>query len=133
MTTMTETIFNQSFFAEHFAEFEQIFNEQDAHTESFYIGFYDDFIYGTAILSDEDKEGWMTSWKEDFEGEDYDFTLSFDEFIDENEFLKEDVACCAIGDYESLKSKAIPQLFFHISEMWSEESIQDAIDEINAN
>lgn len=128
---MTELIFNQSFFAAHFDKFYDLFNSWDAHPESFFIGFYWDFIHGTNHLTDADKESLMNSWKEDFDGEDYDFTLSFDEFIEENEFLTEDIACDLISSNDELKSKAIPQLFMHISEMWSEESIQDAIDEIN--
>lgn len=129
---MTELIFNQSFFAEHFDKFEEMFNRDDAHPESFYINFYDEFI-GDDEVPEADKQGWLESWKEDFTmDEDPDFDgKSFSECLEEAEYLKEDVACQMISDeFPSIKQKAIPQLFFHISEMWSEESIQDAINEI---
>lgn len=129
---MTELIFNQSFFAEHFDKFEEIFSLEDAHPECFYIPFFGDFIEGSSSLTDEVKNDWMDSWKEDFDGDDdYDLSLSFDEFIEEHEWLLEDVAANMISDsYPEIKAKAMPQLFFHISEMWSEEGIQDAINQI---
>ena len=128
----TQTIFNQSFFAEHFDKFEDMFNRYDAHPESFYKYFYDEFIYGTDILSDEDKATYMDEWRTHWDNpeEEESLKLPFDEFIEEEEYYKEDVACDAIGEHESLRQKAIPQLFIHISEMWSEESIQDAIAEV---
>ncbi|MDA7436967.1 hypothetical protein N8654_04770 [Synechococcus sp. AH-601-B19] len=124
---MTNLIFNQSFFAEHFDKFEDKFNNEDAHSENFYTSFYDEFCSDDDFTA-EDKQAWMDEWKDydydDFEGS------SFTEFIDEHPELTEDLASWLIGNNESIKAKAIPQLFLYISEMWSAESIQDAIDEI---
>ena len=135
MTTTTMTTFNQSFFSQHFDKFEEMFNRDDAHPENFYIPFYDEFITDDGV-SEEDKQGWMNSWKEDFSmDEDPDFEANtYSEVLEENDYLKEDVACEMISDrFPSIKEKAIPQLFFYISEMWSEESINDAISEIINN
>lgn len=132
---MTELIFNQSFFAEHFDKFYDIFNRDDAHPEAFFLYFYDEFIYGTDIITDAEKAEWMKEFASHYDepSEEPSLKLPFDEFIEEEEHYKEDIADDAICRHESLRQKAIPQLFMHISEMWIEESIQDAIDEINAS
>ena len=133
MTTTTMTTFNQSFFSQHFDKFETIFTRDDAHPEVFYIDFYDEFITDDGV-SEEDKQGWMDSWKEDFSmDEDPDFEANtYSEVLEENDYLKEDVAAVMISDdYPSIKEKAIPALFAHIIEMWSEEAINDAVSEIN--
>ena len=132
---MTETIFNQSFFAKHFDKFEHIFNRDDAHPENFYLYFYDEFIYGTDYLTDEMKAEWMKEFAENWDdpAEFESLACPFDEFIEQEEYFKEDIACSMISDeFPELKAKAIPELFMHISEMWSEEGIQSAIDEINS-
>ena len=126
---MTDLIFNLDFFAKHFEEFEQMFNNSDSHPEFFYQSFYDEFC-SDDDFSDEDKQEWMNEWADydydDFEGS------SFTEFTNNHPECCEDLACWLIGSNKSIKAKAIPQLFLHISESWSEESIQDAIDEIKA-
>lgn len=124
---MTELIFNQSFFAEHFDKFFDEFSSNDAHPESFFQNFYWDFI-GDDYLTDEQKQSWIDSWTEDYEDEVE--GKSFSEILDENEHLIEDVAHDLILEDESIKAKAIPQLFIHISEMWDEDCIQSFIDEI---
>ena len=121
--------FNQSFFAEHFDKFFDYFNDHDSHHESFYQNFYHEFI-DDDYITDENKEKWIESWKEDFDGEIDIEDKSFTDILDENEWLIEDITYDLITDDESIKKKSIPQLFFHISEMWSEESIQDAINEL---
>ena len=127
---MTE--FTQDLVKKHFDWIENELNRNDAHSEYFYIEFYFEHLQDTDIITDSVKQQWMNQWKEDYEDEEcYDFTQSFDEFLEENEERAEDVACQAIGESDVVKELAVPKLFEHIAERWSDESIKSLVQEVN--
>ena len=124
------TTFNLSFFKENYEQFKQFFDEGENHPEYFYCNFYYEFVRGDEdkLFTDEEKSEWITEWIEALDEEELS-EMSFEEIIEENDYLTEDLTEWLIkGDepkFSELKEKFIAQLFFYISENWSKESIQD--------
>ena len=117
--------FNQKLFTENFDKFMEEFNGQDAHPESFYEGFYDEFIAGSKFLTDEIKKDMKETIEEDCdELQEDEIDLPFEELIEEYSCYKEDIVCELISNIPEVEKMAIPQLFFHISEMWNLEVIE---------
>ena len=124
---MTNTITKQ-FIKDNFDKFFDYFDTNDSHPEMFYIPFYDEFI--TDEMTDFNKEQWIKMWKED----EYDIDgKSFDDIIEEDEGMKEDIASTYItcSDWTEMKEKAVDSIFNHIQEMWNEEGMTDAFNTIN--
>ena len=125
---MTNSNFNFTLekFTEKFDTFYEVFCNDDSHPESFFEGFYNEFIMGSKFLTDEVKQELKETIVEDCyeldeDEEDYDFET----LIEEYSYFKEDFSMDLIDKNPELKEKVIPQLFFHISEMWMLSVIED--------
>ncbi len=122
------TTFNYAFFKENYESFEDMFLNSSGHPEEFYIDFYWEFIHDTNLLTEENKAFWISEWEEggydDLEGK------TFEEILDENNHLGEDITEELVRTNDEVKEKFMSQLFLHLSEEWSEEEIKEAIEEV---
>lgn len=113
------------FFLDNYQSFMDAFEESDAHPEYALGMFYTDCIDGDeSLLTKEFKAEWAAEWIEDF-GDDLDGLTSFDEILEANDWLDEDLANWFIDNNPSCKEKWKPILFKWISEMWNEDSKLD--------
>ena len=123
---MTDFNFTQQLFADNFDTYLEAFDSQDAHPESFYLPFYDEFIAGSSFLTDAIKQEWLDEIKSICD-ELSDSDADFDSIIEDYDSFKEDIASDLIANNPQLCAIAIPQLFFHISECWNLDAIEDVL------
>lgn len=122
--------FSYAFFKENFDSFEDSFLNT-SHPENFYIDFYWEFIHGTNLLTEENKTFFISEWEmggyDDLEGK------TFEEILDDEYHLGEDITEELIKTNDEVKEKFMSQLFLHLSEEWSEEHIKEAIKDIQGS
>lgn len=127
-TLMTDSILTLSFFQENYESFEDRFLNSNGHPEKFFIDFYWEFIHDTNLLTDDHKTFWIEEWEsggyDDLDGK------TFEEILDENIHLGEDITEEMVKSNDEIKEKFMSQLFLHFLEEWSEEDIKEAIEEI---
>lgn len=122
--------FTYEFFLENYESFMESFQNGDSHPEYALGIFYTDCIDGDeSLLTEEFKTEWAAEWVEDF-GDDLEGLTTFDEIIEANDWLEEDVAGWFIDNNPSCEEKWKPILFNWITEQWSEDSIEESIKEI---
>lgn len=131
VTTFTNPeTFTEAFFLEHYEHFMDLFQNGDAHPECALGDFYYKFISeDKSLLTEEVKKEWAEEWVDDL-GEDLEGLTSFDEILDENDYLMEDLADWFIENNEACLEKWKPCLYQWITEMWSTYAINEAIKEI---
>lgn len=122
--------FTEAFFNEHYDAFMEMFQNEDAHPECALENFYCEFIDGDdSLLTEEVKAKWVEDWLNDY-GEDLGECSTFDEILEENDYLIEDLADWFIDNNPSCLEKWKPVLYKWITEMWNTDSINDAIETI---
>lgn len=116
----------KEFFNEHYDAFMEMFGD-DAHPECALGNFYCEFIAGdTSLLTEEFKAKWVEDWLNDY-GEELGDCSTFDEILEENDYLIEDLADWFIENNPSCLEKWKPVLFNWITEMWNTEVKSDAV------
>ena len=94
------------------------------HTEYIFIAVYDEVIEDKLTQSDKDK--WMEEFKDRFDDE-LDFTLTYDELMEENEWLREDVGCDEWNKPENINECLVYMFRFMMEQDFYTEAFVDFI------
>ena len=98
------------------------------HAEYIFIAVYDEVIEDR--LTQSQKDEWMKEFKDRF-GDELDFTLTYDELIEENEWLKEDVGYDYWDKPEFINESLVYMFRFMMEEEFYTEAFVDFINGVN--
>ena len=112
----------------NFDNVHEVFMCDDAHPESFYESFYDEYVANSEVLTDKDKLMWIDIFRTYPDDEEMPADTLFEEALDENPWFKEDVVVWLIDNNPVVKGTATEALWAHLKEAWTIDVLEDVIE-----
>ena len=106
----------------------EVFMCDDAHPESFYVYFYDEYVADSDVLTIEDKLMWMDTFLAYLAEDEIPADMLFEEILDEYPWFKEDVVVWLIDNNPVVKGTATEALWAHLKEAWTIEVLEDVVE-----
>ena len=106
----------------------EVFMCDDAHPESFYLDFYDQYVDNFEVVDVSDKEMWLETFRTYLDDEELPADMEFYEVLDEYPGFKEDVVVWLIDNNPVVKGTATEALWAHIKEAWTIDVLETVIE-----